>query len=515
MAHRPRLRRRATTAVRGVGSALLVVLACAVPARAQGKKNPGATPFLESGSWQEALERRLDALGLLGRDLDPSGGAGTRGQLALALLAADSSTSAAPPVLAVVRRYRERFCAEFAASCRAARGMPRRAWAADGAVLSAGYADRGGTVLTAVGWPPEPEVPPNLTPPQARAPLRSPLGFADVSALGPGFAVRVSARATSEGAGLVEGYVGASRGVARVWAGRRQLRFGYGQGSLIIGGRVPLDGAGLEAGAFRLPWVFRHLGAVHAETGLFQLHEVAPYPHPWLWTLRASVSPHPRFQVAVERAAMVATEGSDLSTRFTQLLQVLIGKHSVVNRQDNQIASFDFRYRPPLGPLPVSLYLEWGLEDTAGSWRKVPGVIAGAYLGTVPGVPALAVGVERASFAPRCCGNPWWYRHRGFEGGWTDDRKPLGHPLGGEGWEWRAWTDAIPAPWLVGTLSAILRDRGIENLYAPSRTGRSAGAMLDLRFTRAPGPELGLRGRYENGDGWAEHDFAITLGYRF
>jgi hypothetical protein len=222
--------------------------------------------------------------------------------------------------------------------------------------------------------------------------------------------------------------------------------------------------------------------------------------------MRGSIQPHSRLGVGATRAVMFGGVGNtDVGAR--DLVYMLIGKHAGKGSElDNQVVSFDLNYRPPVGALPLAFYLEWGMEDSAGAWWNVPGLVLGLEVPALPGVPELGVGVERSSFASSCCGNPIWYRHWAFRHGWTDDGRLLGHPLGGHGTEWLTYARAD----LFGArvhldLGLFTRDRGVENLLAPERMGRSRGGRLGVDGLIGDGWGVFLQGALEDGrGGWRE-----------
>jgi hypothetical protein len=186
---------------------------------------------------------------------------------------------------------------------------------------------------------------------------------------------------------------------------------------------------------------------------------------------------------------------------------MLIGKHAGAGSElDNQVVAFDLHYRPPLGALPLAVYAEWGMEDSAGAWYNVPGMVLGVEVPALPGVPALAVGLERTSFGSSCCGNPIWSRHWIFRQGWTDDGRLLGHPLGGHGSEWLSYARAdLFEARLHLDLRLFARDRGEESLLAPERMGRSRGGRLGVEGRLASGLGVFFLGGLEEGDaGWRE-----------
>ena len=142
----------------------------------------------------------------------------------------------------------------------------------------------------------------------------------------------------------------------------------------------------------------------------------------------------------------------------------------------------------------------------------MPGVLVGIDLPSLPGLPGLALAVERTSFAGTCCGNPIWYRHSTFWDGWTQDGRPLGHPLGGHGHEWavRSRLHLNDARLRVNA-DAFVRDRGNENLYADVRNGSSTGGTIGLEADIKDGLRLLGEGLMEDGEGWREVRLMVAL----
>jgi hypothetical protein len=195
----------------------------------------------------------------------------------------------------------------------------------------------------------------------------------------------------------------------------------------------------------------------------------------------------------------------------------LIGKHSGEQGEfDNQVVSVSVRYRPPTDALPLSAYLEWGFDDSAGAWKDVPGIVAGVEAASLPGAPELGLGVSATWFAGTCCGNTMWYRNWSFRGGWADDGEALGHPLGGHGRELRAYgqLDAYRARLQVRP-SLMFRSRGAENLLAPDREGGSWGGSLEMIGLAGPWQAY-LRASGEVGEtDWSEGSIEAGLRGRF
>jgi hypothetical protein len=198
-------------------------------------------------------------------------------------------------------------------------------------------------------------------------------------------------------------------------------------------------------------------------------------------------------------------------TTLPQLLRTLAGGLGGLG-YENQILSAEARLRLPTDSLlPLTAYLQWGMEDAAGGWRDVPGRVAGLLAPAVPGYAPLQLGVEYAAFVHSCCGNSPWYRHWAFPAAWALGDEPLGHPLGGNGHEWRAYAD-LDEPRGAVHLSAALyyRSRGDENLYVPGRA-RSVGFSVGSSW-RLLGPvDARISLSREAGSSWSESDARAGL----
>lgn len=485
-----------------VQAVLLVLVVSGAGGQGAGQPRPApdpgsAAPYLAPDHWAMRAFRRLEAAGLLPAGYDPGVPGLDRVTAASMLQAAlEASRTRRPGLVDVVQGYVERFDEGFPVARRRVDGLPR-AWERGQGAISTGLTPGADELLSGEGLPPDPAVPPEL-----RSEDGAVTSAVDVSGYGGRhWAARAAFRVDESGERLGETYVAADFGRVDLWAGRRHLRLAYGDEGVALSPEIPVDGVGVAIEPFRLPWVLEALGTIRLATVLARLERIAPFDDPTLWLFRATVQPHPRFTLGLNRAATAVAVDGDLGDRLKQVAYIAIGKHgdtAAENWRDNQIATVDLRYRPPIPALPLSLYLEWGLEDSAGAWREIPGVVAGAYLGAVPGVPWLAAGVEHASFSERCCGNPWWYRHSGFDGGWTDARNPLGHSLGGHGTEWAVRADAVMlrADLLLGA-RLYRRERRSENLFAPAFEGESTGGSIELSARLTPALELGLESARE------------------
>jgi hypothetical protein len=297
-------------------------------------------------------------------------------------------------------------------------------------------------------------------------------------------------------------------GEVQFWAGRRTLAFGPGSESIVINSDVAFDGAGL---AFVRPVEVPGFvpGHFNIEGLVARLDQVGHVDNPWFLGARLSYAPHARFTAALSRGAVFGGDGNSPVT-LTNLMRMMIGLYSG-NASDfeNQIISFDMRYRLP--KIPVVLYYEWGMDDGAGAWLDVPGIVAGITVPIDVGNSPLDITFERASFAESCCGNPIWYRHHRFLGSWASDGVMIGHPLGGDGIEYAAiLCAASPSGTVRGRIRAFTRERGNENVFSLERAGRSAGGELEVALRLRTRFELDMNARREHGEAsWNETQFRL------
>jgi hypothetical protein len=312
-----------------------------------------------------------------------------------------------------------------------------------------------------------------------------------------------------------------------VWGGRRRLQYGIGRGGATVLGsslnEVPqlawrtaytFQGLGVTVREpFHLPGYLRFLGPTRIEAAGGRMARAGRVDRPWVAFGRLMLTPFSeRLTVGVNRGAIFAGDGVPITAR--RLFGLLYGEHGgEAGEFENQVFSTLASYRPPLGRhLPLLLYVEWGMDDTSGAVRNTPGVVAGIDVGAVPGVPALAAGLERTSFAQSCCGQPIWFRHIYYRGSWADEGRLFAHPLGGHGREWLAHVRLdLPAVGVLARADGFVRDRHHENLFALERMGRAVGGSvsLDLRLTgRAT---FRLDASHEQGEAWDASRFSTFL----
>lgn len=478
---------------------------------AKGEKVPRPSPrfasaFLRPGHWALGAVRRLYGLGLVGEGHDRSTRAPTLREVAVAFERAVRETAGGRADLAaLVRAYRDRFAEEYGATVAAVAGEADGGFRmGDGAAMVGVELGRG-RVLPGVGY----ENGSDWTGPVA---LDDEVAATGAATWGGQFFPLLAATVAPAWDGgdwtVGHGYATVVWRSVGVWLGRRDIGYAPGAGGgLVLNGESAFDGGGIFlADPVRLPGVLRHIGPLRLETFLSRVDGLEPVDRPWFWGARLTLDPHERVEIGVTRAAMFGgAEDSGLSLR--NLAYLIIGKHAgSASEFDNQILAVDLWYRLPLGSLPLSVYLQWGIEDSAGAWRDTPGVVVGLEIAALPYLTLVAVGLERASFSESCCGNPIWYRHWRFAGGWTDGGVPLGHPLGGDGSEWLFWADAALADARVriGT-ELYVRRRGEENLFSPDREGSSTGGAVRAELRLMQRVDVILRGMRETGDrGWAE-----------
>lgn len=301
-----------------------------------------------------------------------------------------------------------------------------------------------------------------------------------------------------------------------LWAGRRQLRYGPGGvGGVVFGGEALVTGVGaVVTDPIRLPWVLGLLGPIGMESFFSQARGGERIIDPWLWGARITAAPHPRFRIGASRGTMFGGEGNTPVT-IRHALQMLMGMHSgVAGEFDNHFGAVDLRFRPP--GLPLDLYLEWGMNDSAGAWWSIPARLVGVRWATLPFASGMGMEAEFVHFPAECCGNPMWYRNWAMRMGWTSDGLPLGHPLGGHGTEWSLRLDGVAADGIVAADGRIFRrDRGIDNLFAPEWTGSSVGGEVSLRLQPRPGPGGVVRGAFETGGDWQAAKLFAGLTWSF
>ncbi len=488
--HRPSVSLRPGVRMR-LALALALALAPA-PAGAQA-----ASPVLPPSHWALAALARLDALGLVGPGYDAGAGSVSRAEAARRLaLAADAAQGTGFERLAT--SYRTRFNEEFpsdSARRSAIRVLPGS--------VQGGYAGSRGALLTRY------DRDALHVDPAAVAPRQDPFGTGDFAVgVGTRAALDASARAENGSPGLDVAYAELALGAARLWAGRRPLGFGAAAGgNSVLTAGPSFDGLGAFTGPFRLG----AFGPVRVEALASRLRATGGVADPWFAALRIWAQPHPRLWLAGNRAVAFGGHGNT-PLSWGDIPGILIGSPGGAHGEtENQVASVEVRWRVPAGALPLVAYGEWAIDDVGFEFIRKPGLVEGLEVPALPGIPAVALGLEHTGFPDHCCGYPPWYRHSALP--WIEQRIPLGHPLGGAGSEWLLYSSlALLDARLRLDARALRRDRLADNLYSPTRQGVSNGAELDVSWTPAVRVELVAGASIEQGAGWRES--ASTAGVR-
>jgi hypothetical protein len=317
------------------------------------------------------------------------------------------------------------------------------------------------------------------------------------------FGATADVSASPSGVRIEHGTVDAAAGVFRLWAGRRTVGWSPGAGGGLVLNRVEsFDGAGAvvsvdeaSGAAVAGPW--------SAELVAGRVDRSGRVAAPWLLGMRVHVRPHARFDVGATRAAVFGgVDGA--RTGVAEIVRVLAGTNLSADHADDQVASVDARWRPAWSALPpFELYGEWGLHDIdPGVFIDVPAFTVGVR---VQAAGSVGAAIEHTQISGACCANPPWYHHFDLANGWTRHGALLGHPLGGQGREWRAaLVVEPPTAALVVHVAAALRSRGGENLLAPVRAGRAviAEARGDARIGGRAAVDVALL--FERGSGWSE-----------
>ncbi|HEU4457265.1 MAG TPA: capsule assembly Wzi family protein, partial [Longimicrobium sp.] len=305
-------------------------------------------------------------------------------------------------------------------------------------------------------------------------------------------------------------------------AGVGEVGYGYARsGGIVLSPADALPRVELQTTRpVRLPWVLGYLGDVSAHTFVSLMDEERHPTEPWLWGMRIAARPHERFTIALHRASIFGGEGRPATVG--NLARMLVG--IVKSDFENQVVSGEVRWRLPTDSLlPVTAYLEWGADDGAGAISEVPGRVAGLFLPALPGVPQVGIGGEYTRFGEACCGHGPWYFNGTFRGNWARGDQPLGHPLGGEGWEGAGYAQAelmgsrlrLDGRFFVRERSeSSLAELGGGNLFSPTRTGRSTGGWVEAAFRLFSRGDVRAGWRVEDGDGWREqgvHVEAVVL----
>lgn len=325
----------------------------------------------------------------------------------------------------------------------------------------------------------------------------------------------------SDDIAVTTAYGSIAAGPLVLWGGRRTLGFGAPvSGAVTIADGHSFDGGGIHlAGPIMLPWIFRYLGPFDAEAFLTRAQngDGIGVTDPWLGAMRISIAPHQRLSMGATRAVMFGGDNAAPATA-SRIWQMLLGDPSVngTGEWSNEVFGWNVTWRPPLGSVPLEVFFEHGFDDASGAYWRAPAIIAGAFVPFLPGLPALGLGAEYVYFSSASDKNPIWYRNFALSGGWTHERRPLGHPIAGhgQGAYGHASLDLLDAR-LRLRAATWLFDRGDENLLAPEREGLAAGTQIDAAWRILDRLEMSAGAAHEDGAGWQETTARLQFRYTF
>ncbi|CAA9372203.1 MAG: hypothetical protein AVDCRST_MAG68-5637, partial [uncultured Gemmatimonadetes bacterium] len=336
-------------------------------------------------------------------------------------------------------------------------------------------------------------------------------------------AILARVEAGTEGVEVPQWDASAALGAWSLAVGREPVGYGPARGGgVVVSGATSMTRVQVQTlRPVRLPSLLRHLGGTTFHSSLARLPGSRHPGEPWFWTARVGFEPHPRVQLGINRASVFGGDSIDTPVTVENVAKMFVG---ILSRNfENQVIAADARWRLPTeGVLPATVYFEWGSEDASGAWWRVPGHTFGLLLPRLGS--AWAGGAEVTRFAPHCCGNPPWYMHAAHPGGWVHRGRPLGHPLGGEGWEAMAYGqgELLDARLRVEgrafarrrTHEGLAREQRAANLYAPARAG-SLGGSLDAAWRLAPRIDARVSLYRDAGGGWREQSLRADLSYLF
>jgi hypothetical protein len=477
----------------------------APPARSEHPPHAAsASPLLPPGHWAVRVAERAEAMGLA-PGWFPAQDAAPRGVVLDALeQAAEAASTRSPRLAALAQGWVDRFREEFPEYGEDAYGdallLPVNGYAAGG------YAAEQGRLSPAVGYTASRQDPVSV--PDVATPRLDASGGIRAGRHG---ALWALARWDDAGMDLARWEAVAQAGPLSLSAGKQPVGYGWSEGGGVTLGAPLLPRVEAQTvRPLRLPGFLRLAGPVAGHVFVSRAGGTRHPDEPWLWGARVAFQPHQRLSFAVNRATLF---GGAEEVTAEKVLKMLVG---VIRGStfENQVLSFEGRWRLPTeAVLPATVYLEWGADDGAGAFNEMPGRVAGIFVPALPGAPEVAAGAEYARFAEVCCGHGPWYFNFSFPGNWARGSHPLGHPLGGEGWEAAGFARAeLADARLRVDARGFVRERsdasyaslGGGNLFAPARVGRSLGVQGGFSYRLRPHVELRARGRGESGDGWSE-----------
>jgi hypothetical protein len=356
----------------------------------------------------------------------------------------------------------------------------------------------------------------------ARPDLHDLVGTARVQARA-GTHVAISAQLTSHtefvpntGSITVSGY-----GVG-VYAGRTTPGYATTEsGSVVLAGSVPFTGAGFYlTDPIHLPGVLRHIGPIGFESMLAHADEQPGNYDTWFWTARGKLQPFRWMGFNITRAAYVTSLQPNTPPSTKDLLLMLVGQNDRPedgpnSYGDNQVVAIDGWFRSLDPRVPVTLYWDWGADDSSGAWWTVGGRVFGMRVAALPGLPQASAGVEFVDFqGPNEKHGPWYW-HGQMREGWSENGLLLGHGLGGHGSELVLYGSAdVPDARVRLKGRALVGTRRSANVYAPARIGSFRGGALSGSGVFGDRGEWDVAAHGEWGDGWRETRVVVSVGYR-
>ena len=474
-----------------------------------------ASALLAPDHWAVRAAARAEALGLADNYL-PAQGAVPRAVVLAVLEHADALSAERPGLARLTAGWLARFREEFTEYGQDATGDAILLPVNGRATL--GFADEQGRLSPAIGYfvggRDDPEALPAVSTPRL-----------DVAA-GTGDGRRAAlwglGRWDGDGVDVARWEAVASAGPVAVSVGKQPVEYGWGQdGTVVLTDNILPRLEVQTLRPVRLPSVLRHFGGVTLHTFVTPLGGRRHPDEPWLWGARLAFQPHRRLTFAVNRASIFGGETGVTPGRLVSMFVGVIRGTTF----ENQVLSLEGRWRLPTeAVIPATAYLEWGADDGAGALHEVPARVGGILFPALPGLPEVSAGAEYARLEEVCCGHGPWYFNSTHPGNWARGTRPLGHPLGGQGWEAAAYARAdLLESRLRVHVRGFARDRsdhamltiGGGNLYSPQRTGGSTGFRAEAAYRFAPRAELRAAARREAGDDWSERAWDAALSVFF
>ncbi len=225
---------------------------------------------------------------------------------------------------------------------------------------------------------------------------------------------------------------------AALTVGRDHLFFGQGNSAGLLASLNPraIDQVRLASDRpFLLPWLFRHVGPMHATITFGDLGENQHFPHTRFFAYKVSARPHRSFEIGASLAEQVGGEGAPGGTflqkagdAFPLLDALFLHRNFLFS---NKFVAVDIRYTIPK-VRGVQFYAEGAFDDF--DLRRVRSVFTedAGYIWGLSASCFRECGPVRASAEYHVTGLRY-YTHGGFRNGYTVDEMFIGDPLGPRG----------------------------------------------------------------------------------